>query len=156
MSKTILVTGGAGGICSEICRGMAADGLNVVAADFAKDAAEKVAAEINADKGSAIAVQVDVGDPKSVAAMMERAVAKYAQVDYVFCGAGVMDRMAIVDMPEEVWDRLMRINLKGVFLCAQAAAKHMLPRNEGSILSIASGRGVVGHARSAHYAASKA
>ena len=156
MSKTILVTGGAGGICSEICRGMAADGLNVVVADFAKDAAEKVAAEINTNKGSAIAVQVDVGDPKSVAAMMDHAVAKYAQVDYVFCGAGVMDRMAVVEMPEEMWDRLMRINLKGVFLCAQAAAKHMLPRNEGRILSIASGRGVVGQARSAHYAASKA
>jgi NAD(P)-dependent dehydrogenase (short-subunit alcohol dehydrogenase family) len=156
MSKTILVTGGAGGICSEICRGMAADGLNVVVADFAKDAAEKVAAEINTNKGIATAVQVDVGDPKSVAAMMDHAVAKYAQVDYVFCGAGVMDRMAVVEMPEEMWARLMRINLKGVFLCAQAAAKHMLPRNEGRILSIASGRGVVGQARSAHYAASKA
>ena len=156
MSKTILVTGGAGGICSEICRGMAADGLNVVVADFAKEAADKVAAAINANNGSAIAVQVDVGDPKSVAAMMHHAVAQYAQVDYVFCGAGVMDRMAVVEMPEEMWDRLMRINLKGVFLCAQAAAQHMLPRNEGRILSIASGRGVAGQARSAHYAASKA
>lgn len=156
MSKTILVTGGAGGICSEICRGMAADGLNVVVADFAKDAAAIVAAEINANKGNAIAVPVDVGDPKSVAAMMEQAVAKYGQVDYVFCGAGVMDRVAIVEMPEEMWDRLMRINLKGVFLCAQAAARHMIPRNEGRILSIASGRGVAGQARSAHYAASKA
>ena len=156
MSKTILVTGGAGGICSAICRGMAADGLNVVVADFAGDAAEKVAAEINQNKGSAMAVQVDVGDPKSVAAMMDHALARYAQVDYVFCGAGVMDRMAIVEMPEEMWDRLMRINLKGVFLCAQAAARHMIPRNEGRILSIASGRGVVGQTRSAHYAASKA
>ena len=156
MSKTILVTGGAGGICSEICRGLAADGLNVVVADFAKEAAAKVAAEINANKGNAIAVQVDVGDPNSVAAMMEQAVAKYSQVDYVFCGAGVMDRMPIVDMPEEMWDRLMRINLKGVFLCAQAAARHMIPRSEGRILSIASGRGVAGQARSAHYAASKA
>ena len=156
MSKTILVTGGAGGICSDICRGLAADGLNVVVADFAKVGAEKIAAEINADKGSAIAVPVDVGDPKSVAAMMERAIAKYGQVDYAFCGAGVMDRVPIVEMPEEMWDRLMRINLKGVFLCAQAAAKHMIPLNEGRILSIASGRGVAGQARSAHYAASKA
>jgi NAD(P)-dependent dehydrogenase (short-subunit alcohol dehydrogenase family) len=88
--------------------------------------------------------------------MMQQAVAKYGQIDYVFCGAGVMDRVAIVDMPEEMWDRLMRINLKGVFLCAQAAAKHMIPRGEGKILSIASGRGVAGQARSAHYAASKA
>jgi NAD(P)-dependent dehydrogenase (short-subunit alcohol dehydrogenase family) len=156
MSKTILVTGGAGGICSDICRGMAADGLNVVVADFAKEAADKVAAEINASKGNAIAVKVDVGDPASVATMMQQAVAKYGQVDYVFCGAGVMDRVAVVDMPEAMWDRLMRINLKGVFLCAQAAAKHMMPRGEGRILSIASGRGVAGQARSAHYAASKA
>jgi NAD(P)-dependent dehydrogenase (short-subunit alcohol dehydrogenase family) len=156
MSKTILVTGGAGGICSEICRGLAADGLNVVVADFAKDGAEKVAAEINAVNGKAIAVQVDVSDPKSVAAMMAEAVARYGQVDYAFCGAGVMDRVPIVEMPEEMWDRLMRINLKGVFLCAQAAARHMIPRREGRILSIASGRGVAGQARAAHYAASKA
>jgi len=67
-----------------------------------------------------------------------------------------MDRVPVIEMPEEMWDRLMRINLKGVFLCAQAAARHMIPRNEGRILSIASGRGVAGQARSAHYAASKA
>src|SRR5262245_18747203 len=156
MSNTLLVTGGAGGICSDICRGLAEDGLNVVVADFAKEGAEKVAAEINANRGNAMAIKVDVGDSKSVAAMMEQAIAKYGRVDYVFCGAGVMDRVSIVDMPEEMWDRLMRINLKGVFLCAQAAAKHMIPRNEGRILSIASGRGVAGQARSAHYAASKA
>ena len=66
------------------------------------------------------------------------------------------DRVAVVDMPEQEWDRVMRINLKGVFLCAQAAAKHMISRKEGRILSIASGRGVAGAPRSAHYAASKA
>jgi NAD(P)-dependent dehydrogenase (short-subunit alcohol dehydrogenase family) len=156
MSKTIVITGGAGGICSEIGRGLAADGLNVVLADYAIDSAEKIAAEICAAKGSAIAVKVDVGDPKSVASMMEHAIAKYNQVDYVFCGAGVMDRVPIIEMPEQTWDRLMRINLKGVFLCAQAAARHMIQRKEGRILSIASGRGVAGQPRSAHYAASKA
>jgi NAD(P)-dependent dehydrogenase (short-subunit alcohol dehydrogenase family) len=156
MSKTIVVTGGAGGIGAEICQGMAADGLNVVVADFNGEAAEKVASEIRAAKGNAVVAQVDVGDVKSVAAMMEQAIAKYGQVDYMFCGAGVMDRVPIIEMPEAMWDRLMRINLKGVFLCAQAAAKHMMPRKEGRILSIASGRGVAGQARSAHYAASKA
>ena len=156
MSKTILVTGAAGGICSEICRGLAEDGLNVVVADFDKQGAEKVAAEINSESANALAIQVDVGDPQSVAAMMKNALAKYGQIDYVFCGAGIMDRMPIVEMPEQMWDRLMRINLKGVFLCAQAAARHMIPRKEGRILSIASGRGVAGQARSAHYAASKA
>ena len=157
MSKTILVTGGAGGICSDICRGLADDGLNVVVADYAHDAAEKVAAEIRENnQGDAMALKVDVGDPASVAEMMSRAIAKYRQIDYAFCGAGVMDRVPVIEMPEHVWDRLMRINLKGVFLCAQAAAKHMIPRKEGRILSIASGRGVAGAPRSAHYAASKA
>jgi len=156
MSKTIVVTGGAGGICSDICRGLATDGVNVVVADYAKEAAEKVAAEIRDNKGAAIAVKVDVGDPESVAEMMRQAIAKYGQIDYAFCGAGIMDRIPVIDMPEEVWDRLMRINLKGVFLCAQAAARHMMPRKEGRILSIASGRGVAGAPRSAHYAASKA
>jgi NAD(P)-dependent dehydrogenase (short-subunit alcohol dehydrogenase family) len=156
MSKCIVVTGGAGGIGSDICRGLSTDGLNVVVADYAKDAAEKVASEIRDGKGDAIAVQVDVSNPESVAGMMNQAITKYGQVDYAFCGAGVMDRIAVVDMPEQEWDRVMRINLKGVFLCAQAAAKHMIPRKEGRILSIASGRGVAGQPRAAHYAASKA
>jgi NAD(P)-dependent dehydrogenase (short-subunit alcohol dehydrogenase family) len=156
MSKSIVVTGGAGGIGSEICKGLAADGLKVVVADFNKEAADRIVTEIRDGSGEVIPVQVDVGDPKSVAVMMEQAIAKYGQVDYMFCGAGIMDRVPVIEMPEQMWDRLMRINLKGVFLCAQAAAKHMIPRKEGRILSIASGRGVAGQPRSAHYAASKA
>ena len=156
MNEVIIVTGGAGGIGSDLCRGLAADGLKVIIADYAKDAAEKVAAEIRQSGGEATAVQVDVGNSQSVSAMMDQAIAKYGAVDYAFCGAGVMDRIAIVDMPEEEWDRVMRINLKGVFLCSQAAARHMVPKKKGRILSIASGRGVAGQARAAHYAASKA
>ena len=156
MNEVIIVTGGAGGIGSELCRGLAGDGLKVLIADYAKDAAEKVAAEIRQSGGEASAIQVDVGNPQSVAAMMDQSVARYDGVDYVFCGAGVMDRIAVVDMPEEEWDRVMRINLKGVFLCSQAAARHMIPKKKGRILSIASGRGVAGQARAAHYAASKA
>jgi NAD(P)-dependent dehydrogenase (short-subunit alcohol dehydrogenase family) len=156
MDKVIIITGGAGGIGSEICRGLAADGLKVVVADFAKDAAEKTAAEIRNAKGDATAVEVDVGSKESVAAMMTQALAKYGQVDFILNGAGVMTRVPVVDMPEEEWDRVLRINLKGTFLCSQAAAKHMIPRKQGRILSIASGRGVAGQPRSSHYAASKA
>jgi NAD(P)-dependent dehydrogenase (short-subunit alcohol dehydrogenase family) len=156
MNEVIIVTGGAGGIGSDLCRGLASDGLKVIIADYAKDAAEKVAAEIRQSGGEASAIQVDVGNPQSVATMMDQSIAKYGTIDYVFCGAGVMDRIAVVDMPEEEWDRVMRINLKGVFLCSQAAAKHMIPKKKGRILSIASGRGVAGQPRAAHYAASKA
>ncbi|MBF8255034.1 MAG: SDR family oxidoreductase, partial [Deltaproteobacteria bacterium] len=90
MENVIIVTGGAGGIGSAICRGLAADGLKVVVADYAKEAAEKVAAEIRDAKGDAIAAKVDVGNPQSVAEMMAQAVARYGRIDYAFCGAGVM------------------------------------------------------------------
>jgi len=156
MEKSIIVTGGAGGICSEICRGMAADGLSVVVADYAKEAAEQTAAEIRQSGGEATAVQVDVGNQESVGAMMSQAIAKYGSIDYIFNGAGIMPRTPVVDMPEEEWDRVLRINLKGTFLCSQAAARHMIPKKQGRILGIASGRGVAGQARAAHYAASKA
>jgi NAD(P)-dependent dehydrogenase (short-subunit alcohol dehydrogenase family) len=156
VSQVIVVTGGAGGIGSEICRCLAADGLKVVVADYAKEAAEQVAAAIRQAKGDAIAVQVDVGSKDSVAEMMKQALAKYGQVDILFNGAGVMTRMPVVELPEEEWDRVLRINLKGTFLCSQAAAKHMIPKKHGCIINIASGRGVAGQARSAHYAASKA
>lgn len=156
MEKVIVVTGGAGGISSELCRGLAADGLKVVIADYAKVAAEKTADEICKNGGDASAVQVDVGSKESVAIMMKQALSKYGRVDVLFNGAGVMGRIPVVDMPEEEWDRVLRINLKGTFLCSQAAALHMIPRKQGRILSIASGRGVVGQARAAHYAASKA
>ena len=156
MNEVIVVTGGAGGIGSDICSALAKDGLSVVVADYAKDAAEKLAANIRDSKGSATAIQVDVGDKKSVAAMIDQTAAKYGRLDYLLNGAGILTRVPVVDMPEEDWDRVMRINLKGTFLCSQAAAKHMIPKKSGRILSIASGRGVAGQPRAAHYAASKA
>jgi 3-oxoacyl-[acyl-carrier protein] reductase len=156
MNEVIIVTGGAGGIGSDICRGLAADKLRVIIADYAKEAAENIAREINQSGGQAIAIQADVSNPRSVAAMMDQSIVNFGAVDYLFCGAGVMDRVAVVDMSEQEWDRVMSINLKGVFLCSQAAAKHMIPKRKGRILSIASGRGVAGQPRAAHYAASKA
>jgi NAD(P)-dependent dehydrogenase (short-subunit alcohol dehydrogenase family) len=107
-------------------------------------------------KGDATAVQVDVGNRDSVAEMMKQVIAKYGQLDVLFNGAGVMTRIPVVELPEEEWDRVLRINLKGTFLCSQAAAKQMIPKKQGRIISVASGRGVAGQARAAHYAASKA
>jgi NAD(P)-dependent dehydrogenase (short-subunit alcohol dehydrogenase family) len=156
MDQVIIVTGGAGGIGSEICTGLGADGLKVVIADYANDAAEKIAAGIRRANGEATAVQVNVGDRQSVAKMVAQALGKYGRIDHLLNGAGVMTRMPVIEMPEEEWDRVLRINLKGTFLCSQAVAKHMISKKQGRILSIASGRGIAGQPRSAHYAASKA
>ena len=156
MSRVVIVTGGAGGIGSAICRGLAQDGLKVVVADFDEQAAQTVADEIRKEGGEAIAQKVDVGDKQSVSGMVQNSREIYQQVDTLINGAGVISRFPVQEMPEEEWDRVLRINLKGVFLCSQAVARHMLERKEGRIISIASGRAVAGQARGAHYAASKA
>lgn len=155
MPSSIIVTGGAGGIGSAICRGLVADGLRVVIADFVGEAARSLAQELRRG-GEAVAVQVDVGDKASVERMVEQSLRSYSQIDFLLNGAGVMSRLPVQEMPEEEWDRVLRINLKGTFLCSQAVARHMVQRKEGRIINIASGRGVAGQARAAHYAASKA
>ena len=156
MDKVVIVTGGAGGIGSEICRGLAEDGLKVVVADFIEQAAARLAEEIRRGGGEAVAVQVDVGEGKSVGQMVRKSLENYQQIDFLINGAGVISRFPVVEMAEEEWDRILRINLKGTFLCSQAVARHMAQRKEGRIISVASGRGVAGQANASHYSASKA
>lgn len=156
MTSVAIVTGGAGGIGSAICRGLAADGLRVVVADYAVEAATKLAEEIRKDGGDAGPAQVDVGDAASVQRMTNQAVEEYKQIDVLINGAGVMSRIPVQEMAEEEWDRVLKINLKGTFLCSQAVARHMVQNSAGRIINVASGRGVAGQPRAAHYAASKA
>jgi 3-oxoacyl-[acyl-carrier protein] reductase len=155
MARVVIVTGGAGGIGAPICRALAGDGLDVVVADFAAEAGEALVREIRRQGGEASYRKVDVGDKASVAHMVEKSLERRAQIDFLINGAGVMSRVAVAEMAEEEWDRVLRINLKGTFLCSQAVARHMAQRKQGRIINVASGRGVAGQARAAHYAASK-
>jgi 3-oxoacyl-[acyl-carrier protein] reductase len=156
MSQVAVVTGGAGGIGAPICRALAQDGMKIVVADFAEQAGKSLTEEIIKAGGEAIFQKVDVGDKASVDQMMEKVLARYAQIDFLINGAGVISRAPVQKMTEDEWDRVLRINLKGTFLCSQAAARHMTERKSGRIICLASGRGVVGQPRAAHYAASKA
>ncbi len=153
MSQVIIITGGAGGIGSGICRELVNDGHKIVVADFDRKGAERVAREIG---GEAVALAVDVGNKESVEAMIGETVRRFGQIDVLLNGAGIMPRHPVKDISEEEWDQVIRINLKGVFLCSQAAARPMSERKQGRIISIASGRGVAGAPGAAHYAASKA
>jgi len=155
MAQTVIVTGGAGGIGSAICRGLAQDGLKVVIADFDEKAAKSLSEELRKEGGEAVAQKVDVGDKGSVGEMVQSSLERYSQIDFLINGAGVITRAPVQDMAEEEWDRVLRINLKGTFLCSQAVARQMVQRKAGRIINVASGRGVAGQARAAHYAASK-
>ncbi len=97
-----------------------------------------------------------MADKASVAALVEQTLARFSRIDFLINGAGVMTRVPVRDMPEKDWDRVLGINLKGTFLCSQAVLPHMSERRSGRIVCLASGRGVAGQPRAAHYAASKA
>lgn len=153
MSQVVIVTGGAGGIGSSICRSLVDDGHKVIIADFNGGAAERLAAEIG-ERTSAI--QVDVSQKKDVEKLVSDTLNRFGGIDVLLNGAGIMPRHQVKDITEDEWDRVLGTNLKGVFLCSQAVSGHMVERKQGRILSIASGRGVAGAAGAAHYAASKA
>lgn len=156
MNEVVIVTGGAGGIGSALCQGLAEDGLKVVVGDFDASAASALAASLERQGRAALAVEVDVGDKASVRRMVERSLERFGQIDFLVNGAGVMTRVPVLEMPEQEWDRVIRVNLRGTFLCSQAVAAHMVQRGGGRIINVASGRGVAGQPRAAHYAASKA
>jgi len=156
MAQVVIVTGGAGGIGSAICRSLAQDGIKIVVADFAEDTGRALADEIVKDGGAAIFQKVDVGDKASVGKMVEKTLERFSRIDFLINGAGVISRASVLEMAEEDWDRVLRINLKGTFLCSQAVVPYMTERRSGRIVCVASGRGVAGQPRGAHYAASKA
>jgi 3-oxoacyl-[acyl-carrier protein] reductase len=130
--------------------------MKVVVADFNEDAGKSLAEEIVRAGGEAIFQKVDVGEKTSVGRMVEKTLERFSRIDFLINGAGVISRAPVREMAEEDWDRVLRINLKGTFLCSQAVARPMTERRSGRILCLASGRGVAGQPGAAHYAASKA
>lgn len=153
--KVVVITGGGGGIGKACAEAFAAEGARIVVADVNLAAAEAVAATVGGPD-RAIAVQVDVTSPQSCKAMFDAALKAFGDVDVLVNGAGVFYRVPIDELPPEQWDRTMAINLKGTFLCSQAALKVMKPRGSGCIINIASMGGQVGgFIAGADYASSK-
>ncbi|HEY3109207.1 MAG TPA: SDR family NAD(P)-dependent oxidoreductase [Chloroflexota bacterium] len=155
--RAVAITGGGGGIGRACALLFAAEGANVAVSDLRLEAARAVAAEVERAGARALAVRTDVTDPADVGRLFEEATEALGGLDVLVNGAGIFQSKPIDDMSAEEWDRVLDVNLKGVFLCSQAALGHMKPRHRGAIVSIASLAGQVGglHA-GANYAASKA
>jgi NAD(P)-dependent dehydrogenase (short-subunit alcohol dehydrogenase family) len=154
--QVALVTGAGSGIGQAIALALAEAGATVAAADI-DAAAARHTAERAAQKGvRTLAVEVDCGDVKSIDAMVARTVAEFGRLDIMVNNAGVTRHADIMDLTEEDWDRIHRVNAKGVFFCLQRAAREMIARGGGRIINMASisGRGYAG-ASNAAYAASK-
>jgi NAD(P)-dependent dehydrogenase (short-subunit alcohol dehydrogenase family) len=154
--QVVLVTGAGAGIGRATALGMAEAGANVAAADIDLAAAQRTADEAAGNVRRAIAIEADCGDVASIDAMIVRTLAELGRLDVIVNNAGVTRYAQIMDLTEADWDRIHRVNAKGVFFCLQRAAREMIKQGGGRIINIASisGRGYPG-ASNAAYAASK-
>ena len=169
--KVALVTGAGGknGIGRAIATRLAKEGADVAVNDitehpYAADQADwqglpDVVREIEAMGRRAISVVADVADVTQVKKMVDQTVAHFGKIDILVNNAGTIagkDRVPVVDLAEEDWDRVQRVNVKGVFLCSQAVARHLIAQGTGGkIINMSSVTGKRGSARFAAYSASK-
>ena len=153
--KVALVTGAGAGIGRAIALALAKEGAALAVSDIYLAAAQHTASDAAGNKG--LAIKADCGDVASIDAMVSRVVKELGHIDIIVNNAGVTRYAYIMDLSEADWDRIHRVNAKGVFFCLQRAAKEMIAQKSGGrIINIASisGRGYAG-ASNAAYAASK-
>jgi len=154
--RVAIVTGAGNGIGKATALALARAGAQVVAVDVDGGTA-KVTADAAAALGPrSLALDTDVGDLAAIDRMATRVMETFGRIDVLVNNAGVTRRAYIMDLTEQDWDRIMRVNAKGVFFCLQRVAREMIPRRSGTIINIASiaGKGYAGTSN-AIYAASK-
>ena len=137
--KVALVTGGGFGIGRSICGALAEFGAHVVVADLNEEMAKETTQLISRFGHRTMAIKVDVSNGGEVQDMVDKTAASFGTIDIAVNNAGaIIGRFKIHETPEEIWDRTMAINLKGVFLCCKAEIPIMLKHKKGSIINTAS------------------
>jgi len=153
--RVAIVTGAGRGIGRATALMFGREGARVVVTDVNKESAEKVCEEICETGGIAESKQLDVTKIAQVDVVFDGVVKDHGSVDILIANAGIISMSPIVDMEERLWDDLMNVNAKGVFLCCKAAIKHMIPKKRGRIVTVSSIAGKTGIPVTAHYSASK-
>ena len=162
--KVVIVTGGASGIGRACCESFAANGASVVIADVDRVAGEEAAAKLAKDhRVETFFRQTNVTKPADTAALVSETLAKFGRIDAMVNNAGIniprllADPQGKQELTEEIWDTMMAINLKGIYLCAQQAAKAMTAAGtQGVIINMASESGLEGSEGQSGYSATKA
>lgn len=155
--KVAVVTGGARGIGGGIATAFAAEGADVVIADvLGAEVAEPVLSAVAESGRRSLLLRTDVSDEQQVRAMVEAALAEFGRIDILVNDAGVVGQVAFAELEVSEWDRVLGINLRGVFLCTRFVLPGMLERGSGKIINVASQLGQIGGIEMVHYSASKA
>src|SRR3989344_3457416 len=156
--KVALVTGARQGMGKAHALALASQGAKVIVTDIDESECQKVVNEIESQGGEAIALKLDVSSAEEVGRVFDSAVEHFGRLDILVNNAGVFNPKAFLEITEGEWDKVIDINLKGQFLCAQRAAKEMAKNKWGRIIniaSIASGQVGIGMEWGSHYTASK-
>jgi NAD(P)-dependent dehydrogenase (short-subunit alcohol dehydrogenase family) len=138
--KVSIITGGASGMGRVAAQMFAAEGARVVVADVTEEAAESVVADVTAAGGQATAVVADVSKEADARRMVDHAIATYGRVDVLYNNAGIMPQAdhSVIDTSAEDWDRVMAVNVRGVFLGCKYAIPKMVEQGSGSVINISS------------------
>lgn len=154
--KVAIITGSGRGLGKEAAFLFAEEGAKVVVGDINYESAEEVAAAIGEKGGEAMAVKLDVTDSASIQAMVDKVLERFGTIDVLVNNAGITADAQLVKMNEDQWDRVIAVNLKGVYNCTKAIAPIMIARGSGRIINTSSVVGVYGNFGQTNYAATKA
>ncbi|WP_409341390.1 SDR family NAD(P)-dependent oxidoreductase [Paenibacillus sp. MBLB4367] len=153
--KIILITGSGSGIGKSTALLFGKEGATVIVNDLQVDKGEETAEEIRSAGGSALFIQADVTNPDSVKAMVDRVIAEYGRIDVLFNNAGISGVGALHEIEPEQWDKVMTVNIRGVYLPSKYVLPHMMEARKGSIINMSSCIAEIGLARRASYSATK-
>ncbi|MET0388682.1 MAG: SDR family NAD(P)-dependent oxidoreductase [Polyangiales bacterium] len=153
--KVVIVTGAASGIGLATAQRFARDGAKVAVWDINEEGAQRAAADLVKGGAQAIASKVDVSNRAHVNAAVERVHAELGPIQILVNNAGITNFCSFMEMTEEVWDRVMTVNLKSMLVCTQAVVPDMLAAKWGRIINVSSSSAQTGSARMTAYAASK-
>jgi NAD(P)-dependent dehydrogenase (short-subunit alcohol dehydrogenase family) len=153
--KVVLITGAGSGIGQTTAYLFGREGAHVIVNDRETDKGQQTADQINATGGKALFLHADVTEPESVKAMVDAAIRQCGKIDVLFNNAGISGVGALHEIEPDAWDRVISVNIRGVYLASKYVLPHMIERKSGNIINMSSCIAEIGLARRASYSATK-
>lgn len=154
-NKIALITGAGSGIGRSTAQLFAKEGATVIVNDLSEENGRGTVELIEQEGGDAVFIQADVTDADSVKRMVEQVIERFARIDVLFNNAGISGIGRLHELEPDEWDRVVRVNIRGVFLPSKYVLPHMMEMRSGSIINMSSCIAEIGLARRASYAATK-